>query len=206
MLVAQIRRAGAEPVPLGVARDNREHLSERIHAGLDCEMLLLSGGVSAGKLDLVPSELAAAGVDEILHKVHVKPGKPIWFGCRRGRGDNAHPVWVFGLPGNPVSSMVCFELFVRTAIRRLMGIEPSRPQTIAARLAKEHIARGDRPTYHPSHLIRTDDGLRSTPVNWQGSADLRATVQANGMTMFPAGDATYGKDSTAEIVVWDGFL
>ena len=80
MLVAQLRVAGAEPVPLGIARDERAHLAERIRAGLECDMLLLSGGVSAGKLDLVPSELAAAGVRQVFHVVNLKPGKPLWFG------------------------------------------------------------------------------------------------------------------------------
>src|SRR5438093_1106502 len=123
-------------------------------------MLLLSGGVSAGKLDLVPAALAAVGVRQVFHKVKVKPGQPLWFGVAgekglgtrdKGQGTNdkeqsiLHPpssirsphCCVFGLPGNPVSSMVCFELFARTAIRRLMGIEPAEPVPLRARLQSD---------------------------------------------------------------------
>ena len=199
MLVAQIRHAGGIPVPLGIAKDERTHLRERIEAGLECDMLLLSGGVSAGKLDLVPSELQATGVDQIFHKVQVKPGKPVWFGARRG--DN--PVWVFGLPGNPVSSMVCFELFVRTAIRRLMGIEPADPKPVKAMLKQDHIARGDRPTYHLSRLEHTADArLVTTAIAWQGSADLRATVNANSLTLFPAGDREWQTGEVVDVLDW----
>jgi molybdopterin molybdotransferase len=201
MLIAQIRRAGAEPVPLGIAGDNRKELGERIAAGLQCDMLLLSGGVSAGKLDLVPSELEAAGVRQVFHKVHVKPGKPVWYGkLEMPAGPCRH---VFGLPGNPVSSLVCFELFARTAIRQLMGVEPAVPQAVSARLAVAHIAHGDRPTYHPAHLELTDSGTVVRPVAWQGSADLRSTVEANAMILFPPGNHEYAAGDTAEVFCWD---
>jgi molybdopterin molybdotransferase len=164
-------------------------------------MLLLSGGVSAGKLDLVPSELEAAGVRQIFHKVRVKPGKPVWYG-KLGVPNGAcrH---VFGLPGNPVSSLVCFELFARTAIRKLMGVEPSLPKTVPARMAAAHIARGDRPTYHPARLELSGEGAIVRPVAWQGSADLRSTVEANAMIQFPAGDQEYAAGDTVEVFCWD---
>ena len=208
MLTAQIRRAGGEPVPLGIARDERNHLRERILAGLECDVLLLSGGVSAGKLDLVPSELEAAGVRQVFHKVQVKPGKPIWFGVfdppdAESGGDPDRRRYVFGLPGNPVSSMVCFELFVRTAIRRMMGIEPSQPTPVRARLTEEHVARGDRPTYYPARLEWNESGPAATPVKWHGSSDLRATVEANAMVLFPAGDRTFQPGEIVEIFRWD---
>jgi molybdopterin molybdotransferase len=200
MLCAQIRAAGAEPLPLGIARDERSHLAERIRAGLKADVLVLSGGVSAGKLDLVPSELAAAGVREVFHKVDVKPGKPVWFGVHEAAEDGR--TLVFGLPGNPVGSMVCFELFTRTALRALMGIEPAEPTCLSARLAIEHVHRGDRPTYHPSRLAWTADGPRVTPVPWQGSSDLRATVDACAMTIFPAGDQTYPAGTPVNVIPW----
>ena len=185
MLVAQVERAGAVPVPLGIARDNRPDLKAKIEAGLAEDMLLLSGGVSAGKLDLVPSELEAAGVCEVFHKVKVKPGKPVWFGVRNC-GEARR--YVFGLPGNPVSSMVCLELFARTAIRRLMGDPDPVPAPASARLAADFTFRGDRPTYYPAQIEAKDDGLIVQPANWQGSADLRSTVDSNGLAVFPPGD------------------
>ena len=195
MLVAQIRRAGAEPVALGIARDHRDELAEKIREGLRHDVLVLSGGVSAGVLDLVPSELASAGVRQVFHRVNVKPGKPVWY----GRSASCH---VFGLPGNPVSSMVCFELFTRPAIRRLMGFDRAAPQPIRARLAAAHVARGDRPTYHPSRLQWTDTGPVVDPVVWQGSSDLRATVEASAMALFPH-EGTYRAGDVVEVYCWD---
>src|SRR5262249_47767571 len=110
MLAAQVQRAGGIPHPLGIARDNAEDLRALISEGLRFPMLILSGGVSAGKLDLVPGILQELGVEPHFHKVAMKPGKPVFFGTL---GETV----VFGLPGNPVSSLVCFELFVRPAIR-----------------------------------------------------------------------------------------
>src|SRR5205823_9297256 len=109
MLVAQAARAGALPYFLGIARDDVGHLRSLISEGLEADALVLSGGVSAGKLDLVPGVLQELGVRPHFHKVEMKPGKPMFFGTRHLRA-SATPV--FGLPGNPVSAMVCFELFV----------------------------------------------------------------------------------------------
>lgn len=200
MLLAQIARAGGEPVSLGIARDERSHLRERILEGLQEDVLLLSGGVSAGKLDLVPSELAAAGVAQFFHKVNVKPGKPVWFGVRTV-GDRS--TYVFGLPGNPVSSMVCFELFARTAIRRLRGLSDAHPQSRRVQLSKDHQARGDRPTFYPAQFHWTPDGASVTPVNWHGSADLRATVDANSMVLFPPGDRLFRDGDLVDVIPWD---
>jgi len=208
MLVAQIRRAGAEPVPLGIARDEPTHLRERILSGLRADMLLLSGGVSAGQRDLVPAALESVGVRPLFHKVNVKPGKPIWFGRldrdRKTAPDSGEtPCYVFGLPGNPVSSMVCFELFARTALRRLRGVEPADPQPVQAALAELHTTRGDRPVYHPARLDRTGCGPVVTLVRWQGSADLQGTVAANSMAHFPPGEATFAAGSAVDVIRWD---
>lgn len=175
MLAAQVVAAGGIAVPLGIARDDRDELRALIQQGLQSDLLVLSGGVSAGILDLVPSVLAEAGVREVFHKVEMKPGKPIWFGVGG--------CYVFGLPGNPVSSLVCFELFVRTAIKRMMGVDPPTPQPVLAALEHEYTNRNDRPTYHPARLTQTKDGLMVTLVPWHGSSDLCGTVMANGMAL-----------------------
>ena len=202
MLCAQIRTCGAEPVPLGIARDNREDLGTKIRYGLQADILVLSGGVSAGKLDLVPSELAAAGVREVFHKVNMKPGKPVWFGLYTDAETN-RSVPVFGLPGNPVSSMVCFELFVRTAVRRLMGIEPARPAAISATVTNMFRHRSDRPTYHPAEIQWTAKGPQVRLLPWQGSSDLRATVAANGMAVLPAEEHMYQPGDRVDVVSWN---
>lgn len=200
LLCAQIRRAGAEPLPLGVARDERAHLRQRIEIGLQADVLVLSGGVSMGDKDLVPSELSAAGVRQVFHKVNVKPGKPVWFGVL-DKSPTARTL-VFGLPGNPVSSLVCFELFVRAALRKLMGVIPATPTVINARLTQAHTTKGDRPTYQPARLEWLADGPTVTAVPWVGSSDLRATVAANAMALFPIGDRTYPVGSAIEVIAW----
>jgi molybdopterin molybdotransferase len=200
MLCAQIQRAGATPVPLGIARDERVHLRERIQAGLQADVFVLSGGVSMGDRDFVPSELAAAGVRQIVHKVNLKPGKPLWFGIF-DKG-NRERTLVFGLPGNPVSSFVCFELFVRTALRKMMGVEPAEPNPVQARLTQPHTTKGERPTYQPSRLEWINDGPVVTAVPWVGSSDLRAIVSANAMAIFPVGNQTYAAGTRIDVIEW----
>ena len=179
ILTAQIRAADCVAVPLGIARDERPHLRSLIKQGLKADILCLSGGVSAGQLDLVPSELQRAGVIEVFHKVELKPGKPIWFGVLPGD----RPTYVFGLPGNPVSSQVCFELFVQGAIRCWLG-EVAAPEFLSATLADEFVSTSDRPTFFPARLTLSGSRLSVTPTNWQGSFDLRATVEANALAFF----------------------
>lgn len=200
MLCGQVVNAGGVPVPLGIARDNRTDLRKHIEEGLNADILLLSGGVSAGKLDLVPSELDRASVEQVFHKVRVKPGKPVWFGVLR-RDSNS--CLVFGLPGNPVSSMVCFELFVRTAIRRLTGQFPVTPQSLTARLTHSHNHKDDRETYFPASVDWTVDGPIVQLMKWHGSSDLQSTVDADAMVIFPPEPKEYSKNDRVEVVLWD---
>ena len=144
--------------------------------------------------------MAAAGVRQVFHKANVKPGKPIWFGVLE-REPNSRTL-VFGLPGNPVSSMVCFELFVRPALRRMMGVSAAGPVVMTARLTAPHTTKGERPTYQPARLEWRADGPAVTAVPWVGSSDLRATVAANSMALFPIGDQTYEAGSTIEVIAW----
>ncbi len=202
MLIAQLQGYGAIEVALGIARDERWDLETKIEQGLRSDMLILSGGVSAGKLDLVPSTLAAAGVEQVFHKVDIRPGKPIWFGIKR-RPDGTTCA-VFGLPGNPVSSMVCCELFVRTALRRMMGDPDPKPVPERGSLVQPYTMRSDRPTFFPAELIHTPNGLTARLVHWQGSSDLRATVEANGMVFLPPGQHEYQPGETVQTYRWGG--
>ncbi len=201
MLAAQVQQAGAEAVCLGVAKDERTVLGERIRTGLKSDFLLLSGGVSAGKLDLVPSELAAAGVQQVFHKIQMKPGKPLWFGMLPP-AEGCSPCYVFGLPGNPVSSMVCCELFVRAAIRQWSGLEPVIPAPRTARLGHSILVSNNRPTYHPARFDWAAEGPIVSIVDWIGSSDLCATVDANCMVCFPAGDHEWKAGEMLEIILW----
>jgi molybdopterin molybdotransferase len=188
MLLAQAARAGGVPHYLGLARDRLDALRPLVAAGLEADVLLLSGGVSAGKLDLTPGVLQEAGVAAHFHKVELKPGKPLLFGTR-ARGAGRPPTLVFGLPGNPVSALVCFELFVRPAMRRLRGLADVGPRWLDAVLAEDFDYATDRPTYHPARLEEADGVRRVRPVPWFGSADLRALTTADALVLFPPGEA-----------------
>lgn len=188
MLLAAVRRAGGIAIDLGIGRDERDELQRRIAAGLSADALVMSGGVSAGVLDLVPGLLRELGVREVFHKVRIKPGKPVWFGVREHSG---HRTLVFGLPGNPASSLVGFHLFVGPALRALSGRPFSLPATATARLTAAFEHRGERATYHPARFSESPDGLLAEPLAWQGSADLRTLSLADGLVHFPAGDRVY---------------
>lgn len=194
MLLAAVRGVGSDGVDLGIGRDDRESLRRLMTDGLRCDVLVISGGVSAGVLDLVPGVLADLGVRQVFHKVNIKPGKPMWFGVHAADGPAK---LVFGLPGNPVSSLVCFELFVRPALRVLAGQHFSPRATIIARLAAPFTHRGDRPTYYPARATVGRDGYTVEPLAWQGSGDLRTLASANALIHFTGGDKTY---STGDVV------
>ncbi len=196
MLVAQTARAGAVPLALGIARDRLDSLRPLISEGLKADVLVLSGGVSAGKFDLVPGVLQELGVVPHFHKVEMKPGKPVFFGTHAGG-------LVFGLPGNPVSSLVCFELFVRPALRRLQGHADPGPRMVPLPLAEDFAYRTDRPTYYPAKLELHADGWRVRPVPWFGSADLRALCGTDALLLFPVGDHKHRAGQTFPVLPCD---
>src|SRR4051794_19376095 len=149
MLLVSARHAEADVIELGIARDNRDELARSIEQGLLADILVLSGGVSAGKFDLVPQVLADLGVEQVFHKIALRPGKPLWFGVKEY---NDRRALVFALPGNPVSSLVCFELFVRPAIEILAGRGFTKWTTIQGRLACAYEHAGGRAACLPARL------------------------------------------------------
>jgi molybdopterin molybdotransferase len=187
MLEALARHAGAKVVSLGVARDERGELARLIRQGLAADFLVLSGGVSAGVLDLVPGVLAELGVRQVFHKVNLKPGKPVWFGVFEK--ETAQKTLVFGLPGNPVSSFVCFEIFVRFALSCVQNGRGS--EMTQARLTADHYHRGDRPTYWPAQLSEEDGKRLVTLLAWKGSGDLKTLAEANSLAIFPGEERAF---------------
>jgi molybdopterin molybdotransferase len=156
-------------------------------------MLILSGGVSAGKLDLVPEVLQELGVTPHFHKIAMKPGKPLFFGSH-------DRTLVFGLPGNPVSSFVGFELFVRPAINRFQGVLPELATPIKLPLASEFRHSSDRATYHPALIRPADVGECVIPTAWHGSPDLRGLSAANALAVFPAGEFSYAAGTAVPVL------
>jgi molybdopterin molybdotransferase len=157
LLAGLATAAGAFAGTYPIVRDDAASLREHIEIGLSNHILVLSGGVSAGVLDLVPAVLADLGVEQVFHKVNLKPGKPLWFGVKRH--PSGQQTLVFGLPGNPVSGLVCFELFVRPAIEKLSGRGAQCLSRTTAALTREHRQRGDRPTYWPAVIRPVDSRL-----------------------------------------------
>lgn len=189
MLAFQARRAGADVRRLGIVPDLLPELEQRIEDALRSDIVVLSGGVSVGQLDLVPRVLRDLGVTACVHQVAMKPGKPFFFGTR-GRH------LVFGLPGNPVSSYCCFELFVRPAIRALAGRGRSGPKWSDGELVQEFHHRSDRPTFHPAIL----EGRKVRPVAWLGSPDLRALAGANALVSLPPGAHSFATGTNLPVL------
>jgi molybdopterin molybdotransferase len=203
LLRALAQSAGARAREFPIAADNPDGLRMLILMGFGSRIIVLSGGVSAGVLDLVPNVLRELGVEEVFHKVNLKPGKPLWFGVKRHPEQGCQTL-VFGLPGNPVSSLVCFELFVRPAIEKLSGREPKGLPRMTARLTQEHKQRGERPTYWPA-AIKEKNGQRSvTPLPWQGSGDLRTLTDANCLAIFPPGDRVFQPGEEVTVLLLNG--
>jgi molybdopterin molybdotransferase len=200
LLRALAQSAGARAREYPMVPDDPDQLRIFIGFGLGSAIMLLSGGVSAGVLDLVPQVLAELGVEQVFHKVNLKPGKPLWFGVKR-QPELGHQTLVFGLPGNPVSGLVCFELFVRPAIEKLSGREPKGLPRVTATLTKEHKQRGDRPTYWPAVLVEECESRMVTPLPWQGSGDLRTLTDANCLAYFPAGDRVFAVGERIEMLL-----
>ena len=172
-----------------------ESLRPLIATGLNADVLLITGGVSAGKVDLVPDMLAEAGVKPIFHKVALKPGKPLYFGTLGS-------TLVFGLPGNPVSGLVGFELFVRPALRKLMGrSEPFVSTTIKAKCRSDFSHKSDRPTYYPAKLNLTAHGWEAQLVGWKGSGDLRSICASDGFAVLPPGEARYSAGDLMDVLL-----
>lgn len=178
-LVAQIRLAGGDPVPLGNALDRVDVLSAKIEQGLQEGILVLSGGVSMGKYDLVESVLKSLGAEFFFDAVAIRPGKPAVFGrCRN--------TLVFGLPGNPVSTMVTFQLFVIPVIDILSGAEPRPLPLLEATLAESLREKTGLTHFLPARLDWSENVPRVRALKWQGSGDIAALTHANCFLMLPA--------------------
>lgn len=171
MLEALARVAGAEHVRRLHARDTREALDEALGEAEDDDLVVLSGGVSMGRYDLVPAVLEAHGWEQVFHKTAQKPGKPILF-ARRGEQ------LAFGLPGTPLGSHFGFHRYVAAAMRKRLGQSVSRP-IHRGTLSRPVHARGARTLFRLARAQRLDTAWRVDPLRWGGSSDLVGPARAN---------------------------
>jgi molybdopterin molybdotransferase len=177
-LAALVAECGGEPVQLPIAPDEEGKLTELIHEGLKADMLLLSGGVSMGKFDLVEQALKNLGAKFFFTGSLIQPGKPVVFG-------EVGAIPFFGLPGNPVSVMVTFELFARQLVEALSGAEPSRLKSARAKLRKELKTKTGLTRFLPARLDGGLDDPEVEVVPWQGSGDMLAAARANCYLVVP---------------------
>lgn len=183
-LAAQVLAAGGEPLQLPIAPDDAARTRDLIQQGLASDLLLLSGGVSMGKFDLVEQVLSELGAEFFFTGVAIQPGRPIVFGHVHNLA-KPEPTPFFGLPGNPVSTMVTFELFASAVLRALGGALPVRLTSAMARLSKEIKTKKGLTRFLPAIL---SGGLYDAAVElvpWQGSGDLQASARANCYVVVP---------------------
>jgi molybdopterin molybdotransferase len=190
-LAAQVARAGGVPELLPVARDTVEHTREMIGRGLKTDLLLLSGGVSAGKYDVVEEVLAEFGAEFCFDRVLIQPGQPLVFGRAVG-------TYFFGLPGNPSSTMVTFEIFARAALELLAGQEETPLHMPLARLTSDFRHRPGLTRFLPARL--SADGSEVTPVNWHGSGDIPALTRANAFLVADPDRPEYARGELIRIL------
>jgi molybdopterin molybdotransferase len=200
-LAAQVQNAGGEAVRLAIAPDRRKKLRALIEEGLDCDLLVLTGGVSMGKYDLVEQVLGELKAEFYFTGAEIQPGRPVVFGScgagalarddrrvavgTRARAPASHRKYFFGLPGNPVSTMVTFELFARPMIEALAGMTPQALIFLRARLKSEIRTKTGLKRFLPAVLSGEFENAVVELARWQGSGDIAALARANCYVVIP---------------------
>lgn len=180
-LAVQVARAGGEAAMLPVAQDRFEATRNLIHDGLEADLLLITGGVSAGKYDVVEVALEHFGAEFYFDRVLVQPGQPLIFGQAKG-------TFFFGLPGNPASTMVCFEVFARAALELIAGLEETLLPLTEAPLGRDFHHKPGLTRFLPARL---DEEGRLWPLGWSGSGDIPALVRTNAFLVAEADKPDY---------------
>jgi len=193
-LAAQIQAAGGIPVLLPIAPDESGRLRELLTEGLDADLLLIAGGVSMGKYDLVEQVLTEIGAEFFFTGAQIQPGRPIVFGrvpcgagahAREGSSAAENHRYFFGLPGNPISTMVTFELFARPVLDALAGMTAQKLVFVHAKLRREIRTKTGLKRFLPAVLSGEFEQVEVELVRWQGSGDIGAVARANCFVVVP---------------------
>ena len=195
-LAAQVEEAGGEPILLGIAKDNTEDLVKGIKSGMSADILITSGGVSVGDFDLVKDTLQDLGNEINFWRVRMKPGKPMAFGMLGGNP-------FFGLPGNPVSTMVSFELFVRPSLLKMQGIKEVFRTKVNAVLRGELVKSPERRHYIRAVTTFNGNTWESKALEVQGSNILHSMVKSNSLVVFPEFETKLEDGKTVEVILLD---
>ena len=195
-LSALVSECGAQPIHLGIARDTKESLREKLVATEGADCIITSGGVSVGDYDFVKDVLQEMGSEMVFWKVAIKPGKPLAFGMIGGKP-------AFGLPGNPVSSIVVFEQFVRPTLFRMAGRQNIFRKTLTACLTKDVKIIPDRMNLIRGELRMERNDFLVTPLEGQGSNLISSMVGANSFVIVPKGSMGFKKGSMVKVQPFD---
>jgi molybdopterin molybdotransferase len=197
-LEAAVREAGAEGISLGTVGDDPVALRERI-SGCDCDLLITTGGVSVGAFDFTRSVVAELGVEQRFWRVRMRPGAPVGFGLLRGRP------WL-GLPGNPVSTLVTFELFARPAIRKMHGHSRIFRRLVPVRMLDEVVLNAPLTHLFRVRVEHRDEGMVARLTGPQGSGLLSSMARANALVIVPETQARVGAGATLHALLLDDDL
>ena len=184
-LAVQVRSAGGDPVRLPIAPDEPLQLRAMVEEGLKADLLLMTGGVSMGRYDLVEQVLTELKAEFFFTGAKIQPGRPVVFG-KCGTGRESKGTYFFGLPGNPVSTMVTFELFARPILESLAGMAPQKLRFVQARLKTEIRVKPGLKRFLPAILAGEFEDSQVELVPWQGSGDVAATARANCYIVVPS--------------------
>ena len=195
-LYGQVLKSGVIPLILETAKDNLPDLRRQIQRGLESDVLLVSGGVSMGKYDLVEPVFEELGVTVHFESVSMRPGKPTVFATWKDR-------WLFGLPGNPLSTFVAFELFVRPVLRALQGLPAADLPVVRGQLQTDVVERSGRSAFLPAYVSSGSGMLEILPVTWKGSADVFGAVESNALLIVPAQASSLTRGETVEALLFE---
>ena len=185
-LAAQVAAGGGEPIQLPIAPDEPSRLRDLIANGLESDLLLLSGGVSAGEYDLVEDVLSEFSAQFVFTGVQMQPGKPLVFGrALKPHRPSAHSTYFFGLPGNPISTMVTFQLFAKVMLRALCGGRPEPVRGTKARLAADVCVKIGLTRFLPGKLSGAWNETEVELIKWHGSGDVAAFARADCLLVIP---------------------
>lgn len=199
LVAAQLELLGLEPEYMGITRDDRAQVNRVVREGLHRDVLILTGGVSVGAYDFVEEVLQELGLEVIFSGVAIRPGKPTVFARKDDR-------LVFGLPGNPISTFVAFELFVRPALERMCGLASAGLFKVRGRLSAGTKHKPGRTSFMPARLSRLADGWAVEPLPWKGSSDIIGFSRANSLLVLPQGKRDFAQGESAEVMLLPDYL
>lgn len=199
VLTEMVRGVGAIPVPMPAANDDVTSIEAALRKALEADVVITMGGVSVGEYDFVHEAFKRVGISPEFWKVRIKPGKPLTFAQCRGTP-------VIGLPGNPISAMVTFEVLVAPCLRQMLGDPEPHPQPVSARLTHAYTRRPGRVEIARGMARRTEDGISVTLNRLQGSGSLPSFVGVNALVILPSDCAELAEGDRVDTLLWGGGL